>query len=399
MIDRLTEERIKQAAHIVDICQDFLDDIRKSGVEFTARCPFHEDRHAGNFKISPKKNIAKCFSCGWSGDPIQFLMDYGKGMTYNEALMYLAKKYDIPCEDAAGYDYKPPTPVPAPPPLPTLELPHTMMASRERLDDDTLIQWIRRQPWDYVAAKRVGEMLKAYHIGHARNGMTIFWQIDEQGKVRTGKMMRYKSDGHRDKETRYNFDWIHSSLARRRKIYDGNGEVTGEGPLPFPDIYDPDKQECRPCYFGLHLLDAYGKEATVCLVESEKTALLMAIQYGNHAKQVWMACGGLENLSREKMMPIINRRRRVVLYPDRDGIEKWKMKAEQLHYDRLTIVTTPVTQWWRPEDGEKADIADVVMRFVQNSKPIKTIGDVIENMPKAKQLIETFNLEVQHGNE
>ena len=75
------------------------------------------------------------------------------------------------------------------------------------------------------------------------------------------------------------------------------------------------------------------------------------------------------------------------------------MKAEQLHYDRLTIDTTPVTQWWRPEDGEKADIADVVMRFVKNSKPIKTIGEVIEKMPKAKQLIETFNLEVQHGNE
>ena len=129
-------------------------------------------------------------------------------------------------------------------------------------------------------------------------------------------------------------------------------------------------------------------------MESEKTALLMAIAYGNHAQQVWMACGGISLLTRERLKPIIDRGRRVILYPDRDGIDKWRMKAEQMHYDRLTIDTEPVTKWWKPEDGEKADIADVVVRIINNSKSMKTIADVANTMPQAQSLIEKYNLEI-----
>ena len=148
----------------------------------------------------------------------------------------------------------------------------------------------------------------------------------------------------------------------------------------------------------MHLLEKYGKDATVCIVESEKTALLMAIAYGNHAKQVWMACGGLEMLTRERLQPIIDRHRRIILYPARDGIEKWKQRAEQLHYDRLTIDTRPVTEWWRTEDGMKADIADVVIRAINNSKPLATMQDVEREMPLAKPLIDSLQLEIANQN-
>jgi hypothetical protein len=140
-------------------------------------------------------------------------------------------------------------------------------------------------------------------------------------------------------------------------------------------------------------LDRY-KNATVNIVESEKTAILMAIAYGNHATQVWMACGGLEMLSRERMKPIIDQGRKVVLYPDRDGIAKWKAKAENLHYDRVTVDSKPVTEWWRPEDGEKADIADVVIRMINNSKTYKTAEEVVADMPKLKALHDKLNLEI-----
>jgi hypothetical protein len=143
----------------------------------------------------------------------------------------------------------------------------------------------------------------------------------------------------------------------------------------------------------MHLLNRYPR-ATVKIVESEKTALLMAIAYGNHAGQVWMACGGLENLNREKLKPIIEQKRDIILYPDRDGISKWKAKAENLHYDRVTVDSKPVTEWWKPEDGEKADIADVVIRMINNSKTYKTADEVVEDMPKLKALHDKFNLEI-----
>jgi hypothetical protein len=232
-------------------------------------------------------------------------------------------------------------------------------------------------------------VLKDYHVGHGKNGHTIFWQIDEKGRVRTGKMMKYRPDGHRDKESKWNFDFIHSTLSRKRNEDD---------PWPFPAIYNPDRQEPHLTFFGMHLLDYYP-HATIKLVESEKTALLMATAYGNHTRQVWMACGGLEMITRERLQPIIDRHRRIILYPDRDGIERWTQKAEQMHYDRLTVDTTPVVKWWREDDGPKADIADVVVRMLNTSRPLTTIADVKASMPETIRLIDNFNLTIANDDE
>ena len=99
-------------------------------------------------------------------------------------------------------------------------------------------------------------------------------------------------------------------------------------------------------------------------------------------------------MNRDKMKPIIEQKRDIILYPDRDGIDKWKTKAENLHYDRVTVDSKPVTEWWRPEDGEKADIADVVIRMINNLKTYKTVEEVVEDMPKLKALHDKFNLEI-----
>ena len=399
MIDRITETKIKESAKIVDVVGEFLD-LKKKGVEYTTYCPFHQDKHLGNFMVSPKRNIAKCFSCGWSGDPIKFLMEHEK-MEYKEALMWLAKKYNIPCEDAKDYAYTPAPPRPPVPQLPTLELPKFVMAGTlldDALANDNLVTWIRQYiHWDTIQRRRVEEMICAYFIGHGKNGHTIFWQVDEQCRIRTGKMMKYKRDGHRDKVATWNFDFIHATLRRHRDPK--TGEMTDEPPYPYPHLFDPDKQEMRQCLFGLHLLDRWKRrdmEQTVCIVESEKTALLMAIAYGNHAKQVWMACGGLENLTRDKLKPLIDQHRKIILYPDRDGIEKWRVKCEQLHYDRAIIDATPVTNWWEPRDGDKADIADVVIRITNERKPLTNIDDVEREMPAAKPLIDKLNLEIDN---
>jgi hypothetical protein len=136
----------------------------------------------------------------------------------------------------------------------------------------------------------------------------------------------------------------------------------------YKHIYDPDKQEAVHTLFGMHLLDKYPN-AEVRIVESEKTAVLMGIAYGNHYTQVWMACGGLENLTKERLAPIIKEGRRIVLYPDRDGVKAWEKKAHDLGYAKITVDARPVTEWWKPCDGEKADIADVVVRsIIEHSK-------------------------------
>lgn len=387
-------DRILEVARIEEVVGDFLGwasshnstGLRKTGVRYTAICPFHDDKHDGNFIVYPKGNCYKCFTCGAKGGVVDFLMDYGK-LSYPDAIRFLGKKYNIDT-DMTDINIQLPPPRPVPPPLPTLELTESMVNGRmiaynQQPCVDILVNWLRSLNWDYVERRRLEENIQAYKLGHAINGMTIYWQIDEKGKVRTGKMMRYKPDGHRDRDCKYGFDWIHSALIRR-------------GPSKY---YNPDTHECRPCYFGLHLLNAYkvkNVEQTVCIVESEKTALIMATIYGNNTNQLWMACGGLENLSRDKLKPIIDQGRRIILYPDRDGIEKWRQKAEQLHYERMTLDTRPVTEWWLPEDGPKADIADVLLRYVRNRKPCEDIGEVKAAMPEASKIINDLNLEIEN---
>lgn len=374
-IDKFIIERILDAARIEEVVGDFVD-LKKKGVRYLGLCPFHDDRHKGSFVVYPKGNCYKCFSCGAKGGVVDFLMAHEK-LSYPDAIRWLGKKYSIET-DMQDFNYTPPPPRPAPPPLQPLRLPMGMVERTEKTDGDLLVHWIKTGiNWDYIQRKRIDEVMKDYHVGHGKNGHTIFWQLDERGEVRTGKMMKYRPDGHRDKQATWNFDWIHSALFRDQRLTQWN----------------EDKQEAQLTFFGMHLLDRYP-HATVNIVESEKTAVLMAIAYGNHAAQVWMACGGLEMLNRERMKPIIGQGRKVVLYPDRDGIAKWKAKAKQIGYDHIHVDTDPVLKWWKEKDGDKADIADVVVRIMNERKPMTSIGEVKREMPNAAGLIDKLNLEI-----
>ena len=400
-IDKLIIDRVLDAAKIEEVIGDFDNiQLKKKGVRYLGYCPFHDDRHVGSFVVYPKKQCFKCFSCGAKGGVVEFLKMH-EHLSFPDAIRWLGKKYNIET-DMTDFNYTPPPPRPAPPPLELLELPKHLMAGTlvdTALAQDNLVRWIRTGiKWDTIQRKRVEEMIGLYDVGHGKHGHTIFWQIDERGRLRTGKMMKYREDGHRDKEAKWNFDWIHATLSRHWDVE--RQEMTDEPPYPFPQLYDPSKQEAQITFFGYHLLNHWKRKdigQTVCIVESEKTALLMAIAYGNHAKQVWIACGGLEMLTRERLQPIIDQRRRIILYPDRDGIKKWQQKAEQLHYDRLTVDPRPVTEWWKPQDGEKADIADVVIRCINDSRELTDIKAVEDAMPNAKPLIEKFNLEIENN--
>ena len=413
-IDEFTIEKIMDAAKIEEVIGDCLDTysrdnpngLKKSGVRYKALCPFHDDKSMGSFIVYPKGNCYKCFSCGAKGGVIDFLMEHEK-LSYPDALRWLGKFYSIPVDDVpVDWTY---TPKPAPPPLPTLHLPRELMLRTQydaNADIDNLIRWIYDGiRWDSVQRRRIPQVLMDYHVGHGKKGHTIFWQLDEGGHVRTGKMMKYRMDGHRDKQSSWNFDWIHSVLERGTPKLDDHGQIMRDehGDVIYDTdayrfLYDNEKQEARITFFGMHLTQAaMYRHATIKLVESEKTAILMAIAYGNSASDLWMACGGLEMLTRERLQPLIDQGRRIILYPDRDGIDKWRKKVDSIGYDRLSIDTDPVLKWWRPEDGEKADIADVVVRMLNNSKPLTNIDDVAREMPQTKPLIEKLDLEIDQN--
>ena len=171
-----------------------------------------------------------------------------------------------------------------------------------------------------------------YRLGASRQGGVIFWQIDQEGRVRDGKVMYYLSDCHRNKA--HKPTWV-SYLLRRRD--------------PFPNA----AHETSHCFFGLHLVSekraTLGTDpslqqsekrkvksekcnphcCTVAVVEAEKTAVILSELYPQY---IWLASGGLGEVQPDKFRAL--RGCKVILFPDTDpdGIaySRWSNAAEEV---------------------------------------------------------------------
>ena len=96
MIDRLTIERIKEAADIVDVVSEFVS-LKRSGSNYKGLCPFHNDSNP-SFYVSPSRGTCHCFTCGEGGDSVGFIMKHEQ-MNYVEALRWLANRYGIEVQE------------------------------------------------------------------------------------------------------------------------------------------------------------------------------------------------------------------------------------------------------------------------------------------------------------
>lgn len=183
-------------------------------------------------------------------------------------------------------------------------------------------------------------LMKSYYLGCTRTGAVIYWQIDGQSRVRTGKIMQYDPEtGKRIKNANGAIDWAHSKLKQSGKI--------------------PHTWELTQCLFGEHLLNDRPGD-TVCLVESEKSALIAA---GMMPQYLWLATGGKQNLKTDKCQCL--KSRNVILYPDLGAFEDWKKKgkeiAGQIGFD--IVVSNLLESIATPEDRTNGlDIADYIIR-------------------------------------
>jgi DNA primase len=92
MIDQSTIDRIYETAQIVEVVGDFVS-LKRRGTNYVGLCPFHNEK-TPSFSVSPSRGIYKCFGCGRGGNAVNFIMEH-EGLSYYEALRYLARKYNI----------------------------------------------------------------------------------------------------------------------------------------------------------------------------------------------------------------------------------------------------------------------------------------------------------------
>jgi DNA primase len=76
--------------------------LKKSGREYKARCPFHDEK-SPSFWVSPDKQFYHCFGCGAHGTVLGFLMNHDR-LSFPEAVEELASRagVDIPRESGVG---------------------------------------------------------------------------------------------------------------------------------------------------------------------------------------------------------------------------------------------------------------------------------------------------------
>ncbi|WP_419771448.1 MAG: DNA primase [Candidatus Marinarcus sp.] len=92
MITKDSIENLKNHLDVVDVISQFIE-VKKSGANFKACCPFHGEK-TPSFVISPAKQIYHCFGCGVGGDAIKFVMEYEK-LSYPEAIEKLASMHNV----------------------------------------------------------------------------------------------------------------------------------------------------------------------------------------------------------------------------------------------------------------------------------------------------------------
>lgn len=155
----------------------------------------------------------------------------------------------------------------------------------------------------------VDHLIKTYRLGATTNGSTIFYQIDTKNQIRSGKIMQYNPQtGHRTKDPNYpgRVTWLHSLLKSQ-------GVLSSQWQL-------------SQCLFGAHLLNLPGNhDKTVCLVESEKTAIICAAFLPD---SLWLATGG-KNQRFSVILPIL-RNRVVTVFPDLDAHTDWIHTIKQI---------------------------------------------------------------------
>ena len=199
--------------------------------------------------------------------------------------------------------------------------------------ESTFSRWFMQLPWDDELKKKV---LAEYYVGATekdivvdgqnRGKAAVFWMIDEQQRVHDAKLIAYNPDGHRVQ------GWGNSmrSICEKRKK-------------------GPQLVQTEKVLFGLHLIGRYP-EKTVCIVESEKSALICACQYPEH---LWLATGGCGNLQASKLQPLMNRR--IVVYPDSGEYRKWCERMKESGHKQYCVVDH--IEAYEPN----TDIADIIL--------------------------------------
>ena len=347
--DDYTIQKLREIA-IFDVCSKLGISLYGMG-ELTkrAKCWYHDDKHP-SMHVNNKRNIFKCFVCGKGGDVIRLVQDY-KNLSFVEACDWLVREFNVVIANTNHSDNKKSVSsvksVVENTPVVTLSID---IVNKFLSTNSVFCQSLVSE--GYLTEAQMCQAAQHYHLGASKEGGVIFWEIDQQGHVRTGKIMYYQSDCHRDKQ--HNPTWVHSLLKN-------------DLPAGF---------SLQHCLFGLHLINQADKG--VAIVESEKTAIICSQQFPDF---IWLSCGGLQMFKPQLLKPLVNHK--VIIFPDTDekgeAFRSWTTVAQQAtkqYTFRYPLRVSPLLEFHATEEQKrrKIDIADYIFeRQIQGEFSVQTM--------------------------
>ncbi len=294
-------------------------------------CPACEDKHCFTFYVdqngdSLNEVVGRCdheSSCGYHYTPKQFFAD-------NPSTRQNCKDnlFRIPQPIVKTKKRKP---------LWTIKTDIVKSTVKSEIDSDFTL-FLK----SLIGTKKTIEIIKKYHIGVTKSRDVIFYQIDTEGRCRTGKIMKYNPQtGKRVKDTKVGgkITWVHSVLKHSRN----------------PGLQLPAGWELTQCLFGEHLLKQYPFK-NVVLVESEKTAVICSSFWPEY---IWLATGGKSQLN-DRLAVL--RGRKVVAFPDVDGYLEWKKKLSRIRGVDIVVSDILEVNATMKDRENYVDIADLLMR-------------------------------------
>jgi hypothetical protein len=215
-------------------------------------------------------------------------------------------------------------------------------------------------------ADKVLEVLQMYLVGTDKE-YTVFPTISLDYKFCKAKEMKFDPLTGKRLREEYSISSLQSSLKRQGLI---------------DESFETDKN----IFFGEHLLRRHP-DASIGIVESEKTALIATIAAGLFlGKMVWLGSHSKSWLNYSRLRRIA-RNRTVILYPDADAVMDWKKIADDANRRGLDIKISFLARDIAEAAGvtAQADLADFIIGSQQR---INTYNAKLEKVLADPRLVE-----------
>ena len=274
MAGKIPEQFIQDLLARTDLV-DLIDariPLKRSGSNYMARCPFHNEK-TPSFSVNRQKQFYYCFGCGARGTAISFLMDYDR-LSFPEAIESLADALGLPVPREEGSDPE----------------------RKQRADSLQRLYEIQEQAARYyqhqlkshpAATKAVdylrqrgvsGEVARRYRLGFAPGGARNLPPEWPQDLLSAAGLLAVKEPGR-------SHDWFRDRVMfpirdRRGRVVGFGGRLMGDGVpkylnSPETDIF----RKHREVYGLFELLEAQRKPADILVVEGYMDVIALA-QFG-----------------------------------------------------------------------------------------------------------------------